>query len=116
MESLTDKLNGKPHKSITYITQNKRNLSQLLLQEASNISRANGISGADLEFWKLAVSSSINLMNLILETRLSTLYTNQQLNAMKEYMLDQKTAFEITSIASDLIDSLFDSLLHHQLE
>ncbi|KAI8983788.1 hypothetical protein BDB01DRAFT_850445 [Pilobolus umbonatus] len=39
MESLTNKLNGKPYNPITYIAQDKNNLVHLLLQGASDISR-----------------------------------------------------------------------------
>ncbi|KAI8332343.1 hypothetical protein BC941DRAFT_436387 [Chlamydoabsidia padenii] len=115
MESLKNKLIGKPYIYITYIAQDKHNLAHLLLQEASDFSRVKEVSGVDLEFWKLAVSSTINLMNPIFETRLSKLFTGQQLDTMKEHMNDQKTTFQNIEI-SELIDSLFDSLLHYQLD
>lgn len=115
MESLTNKLNGKPYNPITYIAQDKHNLAHLLLQEASDISRVKKVSSADLEFWKLAVSSTINFMHPIFEARLSKLFTEQQLDTMKDHMNDQKKAFQNTEI-SELIDSLFDSLLLYQLE
>lgn len=50
MDSLTNKLKGKSYKSIIYIAQDKSNLAQLLLQEASEISRLKKISSIDLEF------------------------------------------------------------------
>jgi hypothetical protein len=68
MESLTNKLNGKPYNPITYIAQDEHNLAHLLLQEASDISRVKKVSSADMEFWKLAVYSTINLMHPIFET------------------------------------------------
>ncbi|CAO3685412.1 unnamed protein product [Rhizopus stolonifer] len=115
MESLTNKLNGKPYTPITYIAQDKHNLARLLLQETSDISRLKKVNGADLEFWKLAVSSTINLMNPMFKARLSKLFTEQQLDTMKEHTNDQKIAFQNTEI-SELIDSLFDSLLPYQLD
>lgn len=115
MESLTNKLNGKPYNPMTYIAQDKRNLPHLLLQEASDISRVKKVSSADLEFWKLAVSSTINFMHPIFEARLSKLFTGQQLDTMKGHMNDQKKAFQNTE-TSELIDPLFDSLLLYQLE
>jgi hypothetical protein len=115
MESLTNKLSGKPYNPITYIAKDKHNLAHLLLQEASDISRVKKVSSADLEFWKLAVSSTINFMHPIFETRLSKLFTEQQLDIMKDHMNDQKKAFQNIEI-SELIDSLFNSLLLYQLE
>ncbi|KAL7322214.1 hypothetical protein PS15p_211868 [Mucor circinelloides] len=100
---------------MTYIAQDKRNLPHLLLQEASDISRVKKVSSADLEFWKLAVSSTINFMHPIFEARLSKLFTGQQLDTMKGHMNDQKKAFQNTE-TSELIDPLFDSLLLYQLE
>lgn len=115
MESLTNKLNGKSYKSITYIAQDKDNLAQLLLQEASDISRAKKVNSADIEFWKLAVSSTINLMHPFFEARLSKLFTTRQLNSMKNHMDEQKKAFQSRE-TFDYIDSLFDSLLLYQLD
>ncbi|KAG1254447.1 hypothetical protein G6F68_010845 [Rhizopus microsporus] len=115
MKSLTNKLNGKPYNPITYIAQDKQNLAHLLLQEASDISRVKKVSSADLEFWKLAVSSTINFMHPAFEARLSKLFTEQQLDTMKDHMDDQKKAFQST-VTSELIDSLFNSLLLYQLE
>ncbi|KAI8053571.1 hypothetical protein BDF21DRAFT_169170 [Thamnidium elegans] len=115
MESLTNMLNGKPYNPITYIAQDKQNLAHLLLQEASDISRVKKISNVDLEPWKLAVSSTINFMHPAFESRLSRLFTGQQLNTMKDHMDDQKKAFQNT-VTSELIDSLFDSLLVYQLD
>ncbi|CEP11283.1 hypothetical protein [Parasitella parasitica] len=94
MRSLTNKLNGKSYNLISYIAQDKQNLSQLLLQEASDISRLEKASSADMEFWKLAVSSTINLMHPSLEARLFNLFTEKQLDKMKNHMSDQKKAFE----------------------
>lgn len=54
-------------------------------------------------------------MNPIFEARLSRLFTEQQLDTMKEHMNDQKTAFQNIEIP-ELVDSLFDSLLLFQLE
>ncbi|RCH84461.1 hypothetical protein CU097_003285 [Rhizopus azygosporus] len=54
-------------------------------------------------------------MNPIFEARLSRLFTEQQLDTMKEHMNDQKTAFQNIEIP-ELVDSLFDSLLLFQLD
>lgn len=115
MESLTNKLNGKPWKSITYIAQDKHNLAQLLLQEASDISRAREVSSADMGFWKLAVSSTINLMHPIFEARLSKQFTEQQLDTMKSSMNEQEKVLQSTE-TFEYIDLLFDSLLLYQRE
>ncbi|KAG1151367.1 hypothetical protein G6F37_008644 [Rhizopus arrhizus] len=112
MESLINKLNGKPYNPITYIAQDKQNLAHLLLQEASDISRVKKVSSADLEFWKLAVSSTINFMHSAFEARLSKLFTEQQLDTMKDHMDDQKKGFQNT-VTSELIDSLIDVLIHN---
>ncbi|CEP14842.1 hypothetical protein [Parasitella parasitica] len=115
MRSLTNKLNGKSYNLISYIAQDKQNLSQLLLQEASDISRLERASSADMELWKLAVSSTINLMHPSFEARLFNLFTEKQLDKMKYHMSDQKKAFE--SIATpEMIDSLFDSMLIYQMD
>lgn len=93
METLTNKLNGKPYDPITYIAQDKHNLAHLLSQEASDISRAKKVSSADMEFWKLAVSSTINFTHPIFEAWLSKLFTEQQLDTMKDHINDQKKVF-----------------------
>ncbi|CEI99124.1 hypothetical protein RMCBS344292_13217 [Rhizopus microsporus] len=54
-------------------------------------------------------------MNPIFEAQLSRLFTEQQLDTMKEHMNDQKTAFQNTEML-ELVDSLFDSLLLFQLD
>ncbi|KAI7905111.1 uncharacterized protein BX663DRAFT_484435 [Cokeromyces recurvatus] len=96
MESLTNKLNGKPYNPITYIAQDKHNLAHLLSQETSDNSRIKKVCSADLELWKLAVSSTINFMHPIFEVRLSKLFTEQQLDTTKGHMNDQKKVSQNT--------------------